>query len=80
MSARSFHTKHRKQRKADFRSLWINRIGVAAKMGGLSYSKLIYGLQKCGSKLDRKALADLAFRNPASFQAVVATAKRSLAA
>ena len=79
MSALAFNYKHRKLRKRDFRSLWITRIGVAAKINGLSYSKLISGLQKTGCGINRKILAELAIRDPASFTALAGTAKQGLA-
>ena len=79
MSALAFNYKHRKLRKRDFRSLWITRIGVAAKMNGLSYSRLINGLHKVGCAINRKVLADLAIRDPQSFTVIVGTAKQGLA-
>jgi large subunit ribosomal protein L20 len=57
----------RKVRKRDFRSLWIVRINAAARLHGLSYSRLIEGLKKAGVDLDRKVLADLAVREPDAF-------------
>ena len=57
----------RKQRKREFRSLWIARINAAAREHGLNYSKLISGLQKAGVELDRKNLADLAIADPKAF-------------
>ncbi len=62
--------KHRKERKRDFRRLWIARIGAAAKMNGTSYSRLVHGLGKAQIALDRKILADIAVRDPGAFQAV----------
>jgi large subunit ribosomal protein L20 len=62
--------KHRKERKREFRALWISRIGAAAKMNGTSYSRLVHGLGKAQVALDRKILADIAVRDPAAFQAV----------
>jgi large subunit ribosomal protein L20 len=79
MSALAFNYKHRKLRKRDFRSLWITRIGVAAKINGLSYSKLIDGLKRVGCGLNRKVLADLAIRDPGAFTAVAGSAKQGLA-
>ncbi|MBX7065611.1 MAG: 50S ribosomal protein L20 [Parachlamydiales bacterium] len=79
MSALAFNYKHRKLRKRDFRSLWVTRIGVAAKINGLSYSKLINGLKKVGCAMNRKVLAELAIRDPGAFSAVVGTAKQALA-
>ena len=57
----------RKVRKRDFRGLWIVRINAAARLHGLSYSRLIQGLKKAGVDLDRKVLADLAVRDPGAF-------------
>ncbi len=57
----------RRNRKRDFRRLWIIRINAAARENGLSYSKLICGLNKAGIDLDRKVLADIAVRDPAAF-------------
>jgi len=57
----------RKVRKRDFRSLWIVRINAAARLHGLSYSRLIEGLKNAGVDLDRKSLADLAVRDPTAF-------------
>ena len=79
MSALAFNYKHRKQRKRDFRRLWIVRIGVGAKINGISYSKLINGLQKAACGLNRKMLSEMAIRDPSSFSAVVGTAKQALA-
>ena len=79
MSALAFNYKHRKLRKRDFRSLWITRIGVAAKINGMSYSRLINGLQRAGCQINRKVLADLAIRDPGVFTALAGTAKQSLA-
>lgn len=72
--------RHRKLKKREFRSLWITRINAAAKINGMSYSKLIYGLIKSGCSLDRKMLADLAVRDPHGFAAVATQAKDALAA
>src|ERR1041384_8190182 len=57
----------RKRKKRDFRSLWIVRIGAAARENGLSYSQFMHGLKLAGSELDRKALADLAANQPEAF-------------
>ncbi len=76
--ALSYNYDHRKLKKRDFRSLWIMRIGAAAKINGMSYSKLIYGLKKARCELDRKVLADMAIRDPNSFEAVVNCAKEAL--
>lgn len=65
----------RKVRKREFRRLWIVRIGAAAELNGLSYSKFMGGLKKANVTLDRKILADLAVRNPEAFSKLAATAK-----
>ena len=62
---------HRRERKADFRKLWIARINAAARMNGTTYSRLIDGLTKAGIAVDRKVLAALAVREPQGFAAVV---------
>ena len=80
MSAMAYNYKHRKLRKRDFRSLWIVRIGVAAKMHGMSYSKFMNGLKRVGCELNRKSLAELAMTDPAAFGIVAAQAKQALAA
>ena len=58
----------RKQRKRQFRQLWITRINAAARMNGLSYSKFMYGLKSADIQLDRKILADMAVNDPAGFK------------
>jgi large subunit ribosomal protein L20 len=68
----------RKQRKRDFRALWIQRINAGARKHGLSYSKLIHGLRLAEIDLDRKILADLAATEPEIFGAIVAQAKNAL--
>ena len=65
-------------RKRDFRSLWIVRIGAAARLNGLNYSQLMHGLKLASIELDRKVLADLAVHQPESFAEVVAQAKSAL--
>ena len=69
----------RRNRRRDLRRLWITRINAAARLNGLSYSRLINGLLKAGIILDRKTLADLAVRDPQTFAAVVASAKAAAA-
>jgi large subunit ribosomal protein L20 len=78
LQAMAYNYRGRKQRKRDFRSLWINRLSVGAKLNGLSYSKLIQGLSKAGSVLDRKVLSEMAIHDPAGFSAVAETAKKAL--
>ena len=68
----------RKQKKRDFRSLWITRINAAARINGMSYSVLMNGLKKAGVQLDRKVLSDMAINDPAAFSAVAEVAKKAL--
>jgi large subunit ribosomal protein L20 len=68
----------RKQKKRQYRSIWIVRINAAAKINGISYSLLINGLKKAGIELDRKMLADLAVNDAAGFTALVGQAKTAL--
>jgi large subunit ribosomal protein L20 len=68
----------RRQKKRQIRSLWIVRINAAARLHGLSYSRLIAGLKAAGSLLDRKVLADLAVADPQGFASVAEQAKRAL--
>jgi len=65
----------RRQTKRNFRKLWIARINAAARLNGLSYSRLVAGLKKAGITLDRKVLADLAVRDAAGFAKLAETAK-----
>ena len=67
----------RRNRRRDLRRLWIARINAAARQNGLSYSRLMYGLKKAKVVLDRKALADLAVRDPQAFAKVAETAKNA---
>ena len=68
----------RKDRKGDFRKLWIARINAAARIHGISYSQLISGLKAAGSTIDRKILADIAVRDAAAFGALAQSAKQAL--
>jgi len=79
MKAMVYNYTHRKQRKRNFRLLWIMRLGAASKINGLSYSKLISGLKKADCQLNRKMLSDLAIRDPKAFSALVENAKKALA-
>ena len=79
LRAMAYNYRHRKERKRDFRSLWIVRIGAAAKINGISYSKFIFGLKKAKCELDRKVLAEMAIHDPHSFSAVASQAKLALA-
>jgi large subunit ribosomal protein L20 len=65
----------RKDRKGDFRTLWIARINAAARLNGMSYSQFISGLKAAGNTLDRKVLADIAVKDAAAFTALVESAK-----
>ncbi|SRR5690606_30210965 len=69
----------RRNRKRDFRGLWIQRINAAARENGMTYSQLMGGIHKAGIEVDRKILADLAVREPASFRAIVEQAQAALA-
>jgi large subunit ribosomal protein L20 len=73
--ARMFAYRDRRTRKRDFRNLWITRINAAARLNGLSYSKLMGGLHKAGVELDRKVLADMAVNDPIAFAQVANLAK-----
>ena len=68
----------RKDRKGQFRTLWITRINAAARANGMSYSQLMAGLKAAGSTIDRKVLADLAVRDAASFTAIATSAREAL--
>ena len=68
---------HRRQRKGDFRRLWIARINAAVRAEGISYSAFIDGLNKANIDINRKVLADMAVRDPHAFSKVVAAVKKS---
>ena len=68
----------RKQKKRDFRSLWITRISAACKSCDINYSRFIYGLKKSGIEMNRKALSELAIADPEAFKVLVETAKKAL--
>jgi large subunit ribosomal protein L20 len=68
---------HRRQRKGDFRRLWIARINAAVRSEGMSYSTFINGLNKSGVEINRKVLADIAVRDPQAFSKIVASVKES---
>jgi len=67
----------RKNKKRNFRALWIQRINAAARLEGLSYSQLMGALHKAGIEINRKVLADLAVNEPATFKAIVEKAKNA---
>lgn len=77
--ALSYSYRDRRDRKGDFRTLWIARINAACRAEGMTYSRFIEGLGKAGILVDRKMLADLAVRDPAAFAAVVEKAKTAQA-
>lgn len=70
----------RRLKKRDFRKLWITRINAAARLNGLSYSRMINGLKKAGVEIDRKILAELAVNDSAAFAQIADAAKKALAA
>ena len=79
MHALRYNYVDRRDRKSDFRELWIMRINAAARLHGLSYSRLIHGLKLAGIELDRKSLADLAVTRPDAFEQLAGQAKAALA-
>jgi large subunit ribosomal protein L20 len=79
IKAGQYAYRDRRQRKRQFRSLWITRINAASRANGLSYSRLIAGLRKANIELDRKVLADLAVHDKVAFSAIVESAKTALA-
>jgi large subunit ribosomal protein L20 len=80
IKAGQYAFRDRRQKKRQFRALWIVRINAGARMFGLSYSRMMNGLKKAGIALDRKVLADLAFHDIAAFGVVAEKAKAALAA
>ena len=70
----------RRDRKGQFRRLWIARIGAGSRQHGMSYSQFVHGLDAAGIEIDRKILADMAVRDPAAFANLVTVAKDALAA
>jgi len=78
--ALAFSYRDRRNRKRDFRHLWIVRINAAARLAGLSYSRLMSGLRKAGVSIDRKILADLAVRDAVAFNALADLVKTQAAA
>jgi large subunit ribosomal protein L20 len=79
MRALKYAYEHRRDRKGQFRSLWIMRINAAARLHGISYSRMISGLNTAGVEIDRKALADLAVKDAGAFAQLAQTAKGALA-
>lgn len=78
MHAGQYAYRDRRQRKRDFRRLWITRISAACQQEGLRYSQFVAGLRKAGVELDRKVLADIAVREPEAFADIVSTARQAL--
>lgn len=78
MKSLQYAYRDRRQKKRDFRKLWITRINAAARMNGLSYSKLMHGLKLAGIEVNRKMLADLAVSDAAAFAALANTAKEAM--
>ncbi len=79
LNAADYEYRDRRDKKADFRKLWIARINAAARQEGLSYSVFMNGLKKSGVEINRKVLADLAVQEPAAFKKLVETAKAAQA-
>ena len=78
LKADQYRYRDRRNRKRDFRRLWITRINAAARLNDLSYSQFMHGLHKAGVELDRKVLADIAVRDAEAFSAIVAAARAAL--
>ena len=78
MHSGRYQYRDRRDRKGQFRRLWITRIGAATRQHGLSYSAFVHGLTLAGIELDRKVLADLAVRDPGAFAEIVRAAKDAL--
>ena len=79
MKSNWYAYRDRRNRRRDYRRLWIARINAASRANGMSYSRLIHGLKLANISLDRKVLADLAVRDDAAFAAVVDVARKALA-
>jgi large subunit ribosomal protein L20 len=80
MKADAYAYRDRRNRKRDFRRLWITRINAAARQNGISYSQLMHGLSKAGVELDRKVLADVAVHDADAFRRFVEVAREASAA
>jgi len=79
LKADSYAYRDRRNRKRDFRRLWIVRINAAARQEGLSYSEFMHGLREAGIELDRKVLADIAVRDPETFRRFAERAREAVA-
>jgi large subunit ribosomal protein L20 len=80
MKAEAYQYRDRRNRKRDFRRLWITRINAAARQEGMTYATFIHGMQLAGIELDRKVLADIAVRDPETFRRFVDAAREASAA
>ncbi len=80
LKADSYAYRDRRNRKRDFRRLWIVRINAAARQEGMSYSQFMHGLKEAGIELDRKVLADIAVRDPETFRRFAERAREAVAA
>jgi large subunit ribosomal protein L20 len=80
LKADSYAYRDRRNRKRDFRRLWIVRINAAARQEGLSYSQFMHGLKQAGIEVDRKVLADIAVRDPETFRRFADKAREAVAA
>jgi large subunit ribosomal protein L20 len=80
LKADSYAYRDRRNKKRDFRRLWIQRINAAARQEGMSYSTFMHGLKLAGVELDRKVLADIAVRDPETFRRFAETAREAAAA
>jgi large subunit ribosomal protein L20 len=80
IKAETYAYRDRRNRKRDFRRLWITRINAAARINGMSYSQLMHGMKLAGIELDRKVLADIAVRDPETFRRFAETAREAAAA
>ncbi len=80
MKAEAYQYRDRRNRKRDFRRLWVTRINAAARQEGMTYSTFIHGLQVAGIELDRKVLADIAVRDPETFRRFADAAREASAA
>ena len=80
MKADSYAYRDRRNRKRDFRRLWITRINAAARQNGMSYSTFMHGMKLAGIEIDRKVLADMAVNDPPAFAALVELAKAAVPA
>ena len=80
MKADSYAYRDRRNRKRDFRRLWITRINAAARLNGMTYATFMHGLSEAGIELDRKVLADIAVRDPETFRRFVDAAREATAA